>query len=155
MKSIIWIALTCIAIINASGCSNEFDNEIEAELQAHFDNFVVEASAHGMEISLIHLDIGGYLENIEQRGTLGQCKTYSNGSKTVIIDQPYWNQVNELQREYLVFHELGHCILNRDHKDVKDENGNCLSIMQSGESECKGIYDLQNRQSLLDELFEG
>ena len=135
-------------------CSPENDNEIEAELQIHFNNFIAEASGHGMEISLDNLDIGGYIENIEQQGTLGQCKSYSNSSKQIVIDQPYWNKADQMEREYVVFHELGHCLLGRDHQDSKDSNGFCLSIMQSGDGECKGVYNLQTRDRLLDELFE-
>ena len=141
-------------MLNISSCTQENNNEIEAELQVHFNNFVEEASVYGMEISLEDVDISGYIENIETRGTLGQCKSYSNGSKQVVIDEPYWDRVDETEREYLVFHELGHCLLSRDHDDTQDENGNCASIMQSGEGGCKSVYNLENRERLLEELFE-
>jgi len=154
MKSLLTLILPCLFLVIASSCNKENDNEIAAELQVYFDNFVEEGTARGMEISLDDVDIGGYIENIEQRGTLGQCKSYSNGSGQVVIDEPYWNRVDETEREYLVFHELGHCLLDREHLDSKDVSGICTSIMQSGEGRCKGIYNLDNRQELLDELFD-
>ena len=154
MKSIYSILLICISVLTMSNCTKQSDNEIESELQLHFDTFVNEAESHDMDISLDYIDIGAYLANIEQRGTLGQCKSYSDGSKKVIIDQPFWDNASDLEREYVVFHELGHCILGRDHNDTKDSNGKCVSIMQSGDGGCDGIYNLQNRNSLLNELFD-
>ena len=153
MKTVFWISTVCVLMMNMSSCTQDNNNEIETELQVHFDNFVEAAATNGMNISIEELDIGGYIENIQVRGTLGQCKSYSNGSKQVVIDQPYWDRADEMEREYLVFHELGHCILDRDHLDSKDANGNCTSIMQSGDNSCKGSYNIENRSALLNELF--
>ncbi len=154
MKSLLTLILPCLLLVIASSCSSENDNEIAAELQTYVDDFVEEATTRGMELSLDDFDLGGYIENIEQRGTLGQCKSYTNGSTEIVIDEPYWNRVGETEREYLVFHELGHCLLDREHEDTKDASGVCTSIMQSGEGNCRGIYNLDNRDELLDELFD-
>lgn len=35
---------------------------------------------------------------------------------TITIDERHWNGYNEWQRETVVFHELGHCSLIRDHE---------------------------------------
>jgi Zn-dependent peptidase ImmA (M78 family) len=136
-----------------SNCTEQSDNEIDAELMIHFDTFVNEAAVRDLKISLDQIDLDAYVTNIETRGTLGQCKSYSDGSKQIIIDQPFWESASDIEREYVVFHELGHCLLNRSHDDSKDSNGNCQSIMQSGDGECNGLYNLQNRNSLLEELF--
>lgn len=146
--------MTLVLFVHLVGCQKDVSTEIEGDLQAYFDDFVDEANAHGVHITLDNIDIGGYIENIETQGTLGQCKSYSNGSKEIVIDQPYWNQASDMEREYIVFHELGHCLLGREHLDIKDTNGQCTSIMQSGNGKCKGIYNLSNREKLLDELFE-
>ena len=154
MKLIFSIPLTFIIVLTMSNCTKQLDNEIESELQLHFDTFVNEAAAHDLDISIDNIDIGAYVANIEQRGTLGQCKSFSDGSKQIVIDQPFWNSASDIEREYVVFHELGHCLLGRDHNDEKDATGKCVSIMQSGDSGCDGIYNLQNRNSLLNELFD-
>lgn len=134
-------------------CSKDEAQVIESELQTHFTNFEIEANAHGISIDISSIDINGYIQNIESSGTLGQCKSYSDGSQKVIIDDKYWNRITEKEKEYIVFHELGHCLLNREHNDTKDENGNCKSIMQSGINECTSVYDTSNRSQLLAELF--
>jgi len=135
------------------GCSKENENEIETELMSYIQTFQSEAATHGVVIQLNEIDLDGYIENIEQRGTLGQCKSYSDGSKEIVLDEPYWNRANDLEREYLVFHELGHCILEKDHNDSKDADGHCISIMQSGAGQCDGIYTIETREQLLKELF--
>ena len=48
------------------------------------------------------------------------------------IKKVWWDSNNsELIRAALIFHELGHCILNRDHIDDKLDDGCAKSIMNS------------------------
>lgn len=35
----------------------------------------------------------------------------------ILLDIEYWNESDDLDRESLIYHELGHCILNREHND--------------------------------------
>ena len=145
------MALTCMMMCS---CSKEVEPKIvEAELQVYFDMFVSEASAHGVEIDLTQIDIGGYVQNIETTGTIGQCISYSDGSNEVVVDARNWDRVDQEEKEYVVFHELGHCILKRSHNDSQDNYGVCQSIMQSGEGLCQSRYDLNNRTAMLQELF--
>lgn len=70
----------------------------------------------------------------------GVCLSYPNGQKEILIDTAVWETIgqgfscgnNECyeRRRALVFHELGHCVLERQHKDSKYQNFN-LSIMNS------------------------
>lgn len=149
-QNIIIILLTGLTF---SSCSKSNDKVIESELLTYFEDFELEAEARGVNIEISKVDISGYIQNIETRGTLGQCKTYSDGSQEVIIDEQYWNRISSSEKEYLVFHELGHCLLDKEHNDTKDSAGNCISIMQSGNNDCTGIYNSDNRSSLLDQLF--
>lgn len=150
LKYIMFVLATNLCLI---GCNKDYNQVIEAELQEHFSNFEIEAAAHGIEIDISTIDISAYIENIETQGTLGQCKSYSDGSQQVIVDEQYWNRISNNDREYIVFHELGHCILKREHNDNKDEKGSCTSIMQSGINGCKSVYNNENKTQLLMELF--
>ena len=154
MKTYFYLGLISILSVLFVRCTVENENVIHEELEAYFQSFEQEANYYGLEISLDEIDISAYVEHIEERGTLGQCKSYSNGSKEVVIDNFYWSQADDLEREYLVFHELGHCILGREHHDSRDASGICTSIMQSGNGSCRGIYNEENREKLLEELFE-
>lgn len=57
--------------------------------------------------------------------TIGICYWISNGSREIYIDPGFWfaPTTSELDRELLIFHELGHCDLDRGHSDP-------LSIME-------------------------
>ncbi len=68
----------------------------------------------------------------------------------VYIDISTWNRLDDLLREELVFHELGHCLLDRDHCDEHDKFLP-LSMMRSGLVPMK--YYLLNRELYLYELF--
>ncbi len=153
MKTIKNITFLLIAGLIMISCNEDQNNEIESELLIYFNSFESEAETRNVSIDIDNLDIDGYIEHIESRGILGQCKSYSDGSHEVVFDEDYWNRISDIEKEYLVFHELGHCILDRAHDDTKDANGNCNSIMQSGANSCKSLYNTENRAELIDELF--
>ena len=49
--------------------------------------------------------------------------------RKIIIDREYYNRSTIKQRELTIFHELEHCILDRDHDDRLREDGCPLSNM--------------------------
>jgi hypothetical protein len=52
---------------------------------------------------------------------VGLCWRYED-TKTGVsieIDPDYWFSATETKKEVLIFHELGHCILGRDHEEEK------------------------------------
>lgn len=46
----------------------------------------------------------------------GQC-TESATRQEILINASYWNELDEFQRELLVYHELGHCVLRLSHDE--------------------------------------
>jgi len=52
--------------------------------------------------------------------TVGLCNW---GTNTISIDQSYWMMSSEIERESLIFHEFGHCTMNRMHTDTKEVEG--------------------------------
>lgn len=84
----------------------------------------------------------------------GQCQV-SKDIHRILVDSNYWEGATESEREVLLFHELGHCILNRTHLDEKTGKSICVSIMRSSSSVCKMDYNLSTRSDYLDELFLG
>ena len=79
--------------------------------------------------------------------TVGVCIEYSNGTTEILIRESSWNTFSLRQREILIFHELGHCHLNRDHKDEEYKNFD-LSLMNSL------LIDQFDYQNYLDEYLE-
>lgn len=50
---------------------------------------------------------------------IGLCYSYAFNKREIFIDEAYWNNATEVEKRQLVYHELTHCILNKDH--VNDE----------------------------------
>jgi hypothetical protein len=128
------LLLTCLLIF---GCGQErFDKtvsvsshnprapHIEKEFEPYVNKF---------------FDLLGYREDIIVEFTnnddyAGVCYYWAVGNNEIKVNRNYWEKINEKQREQLIFHELGHCVLNKDHNnDIIDINGfSCpYSIMRS------------------------
>lgn len=144
-------------LLSISACTKEdqvYSVSIDAELQPYIDGFIVEAEERGIEVDFTIEGLSAQLAPIDIAGVPGQCQQYGAQANELLIDPAFWKAYNEDERELLIFHELGHCYLDRDHKDSQDENGNCISIMRSSATACDiGNYALE-REILLDELFE-
>jgi hypothetical protein len=85
----------------------------------------------------------------------GVCFEYPDGTKEIIIKEEWWSRTNNQEyRESLLFHELGHCALGRDHLDHEEAKGAesfKVSIMNSIIL-TPAAYQ-PNRSEYLEELF--
>ena len=83
---------------------------------------------------------------------LAQCETGNLFSTPHIrINQNRWSFLNEDQREELLFHEMGHCVLDRLHRTDRLADGSPASIMFPTILQT-ATYQ-QNRDYYLQELF--
>ena len=89
---------------------NELANRFEAEGKAYLNQ-------PSFSIGDIPINFG------DTEGTaVGVCFKYSNGQREIIIDQQRWETLPSI-REPLIYHELGHCRLNRGHDNSVTEDG--------------------------------
>ena len=52
---------------------------------------------------------------------VGQCRTWTTGERQISIDPDYWyNRATPAEQVSLLFHELGHCDLDRGHSSDSD-----------------------------------
>jgi hypothetical protein len=104
----------------------------EASFANYVQKFVDDASNQGIsltqemksdpvEIVRASLDYLG-------SGVIGLCETGYGGRK-VTLDPDFWDVVSETQKELLMHHELGHCILYRPHRSTFLSSGKEASIM--------------------------
>ena len=134
-----------------SGCKKE-DANVDAGLKKYLDSFEYEASIRNLKISFDETPVEARLELHENDLRLGWCEIKPARIDKIIINLWFWDLFDELDKEKLVYHELGHCILSRSHQDELKNNGRCKSIMQSGQH-CSDDYTLETREAYLDELF--
>jgi hypothetical protein len=149
--------LLIILVLSISwiSCSDDTDGYafIDTRLRPFLDSFALEGSLRGVEIDWNTNVLVAVIEDIPDAGVAGQCAKNIDRLNELTIDRVFWNISTDMEKEFVIFHELGHCVLERGHLDIKDDNGNCLSIMQSGLGNCERVYNEQNRTVLLDELF--
>jgi len=139
-------------IFGSKSVNEEFPNVDEA-LWPYFRRFEEEAATRNIEVDLNEAYITGLISDISTTNVLGQCSYSSNNPHQVTIDKPFWNKASDLAKEFVVFHELGHCYLARLHDESKDSRGVCLSIMRSGTGDCRDNYSTTTRAVLINELF--
>lgn len=128
---------------------------VELALEPYFENFEREALERGYRVDLSTADISGAIVEIHDEDIAGTC-SYSRfaTNREIVIDESFWNRANSYYREYIVFHELGHCYLDRDHLDACLQEGIWSSVMRSGTiAGCSDYYNRQTREYYLDELF--
>lgn len=123
-------------------------------LRKYFDNFLDEAKKRDANLPGISQLLGVYTDtdlgrdlpayNLYEEKRLGTCYRTLAGN-TVIVRESLLSDACELQ--VLVFHELGHCLLYKDHID---DGG--LHIMNSKMEPVCAVY-WYYWDTLLDELF--
>jgi hypothetical protein len=84
------------------------------------------SSGHPVRVKELEVKFESLPEN-----TGGHCDRLGARKRLVLkitIDKDLWNSISELSRERLIFHELGHCVLNRVHSNIT-EDGRPISLM--------------------------
>lgn len=153
MKRFKYIIALLGLFIMVISCGKEDLVETDAELQPYFDLFAEEAAKRGFVVDYDAERIEGLLQDIPNTSIQGQCFHNENIPKKVVIDVTYWENASKLEKEFIIYHELGHCFLDRGHLDDSDGNGLCVSIMHSSPGVCNFSLTPTNRDSYLDELF--
>jgi hypothetical protein len=127
---------------------------VDPQLRTYFQRFEEEAAARGLSVDLTTTGITGTIVEIDDKHVLGQCSYPRARPNQVTIDRTFWSLGSDLFREFVVFHELGHCFLFRSHLEQQLSNGACASIMRSGTGPCLDNYSSRTRAFYVDELFD-
>lgn len=120
--------------------------------------FQKEAEARNVTLTPLTLDrslriykVDKFNREMQDEGVIGLCvKTASEIS--IYINTPKWNSYDSQQREMLVFHELGHCILNLEHDRSLDSDGVPNDLMYPVNFD--SLYYNKYRKFYLDHLFK-
>lgn len=94
---------------NSIACGQQYEQN-NFKINADFQNYVDLFEEKIKQKVKIDIDY-----NKLEYPIVGVCITYTNGYKEIQIDSDSWVEYDENYREELIFHELGHCVLGRDH----------------------------------------
>ena len=161
--------LLALATCTAAGCNDkpltgpeepeepiETNEHIDPRLQPYVDRYEQEALDRGIVVDLDKSQLSASIDSLGGGGVAGECRFNIQEPNELVVDATLWANpnVSETLREYIVFHELGHCERRRKHREDADRNNVCLSIMASGVGGCRDVYNATTRSKLLDELFD-
>lgn len=154
--------LLLLSFVIVSSCQNDpvlednseiYNSNIPPSLTPYFETFREKALEYDLFIDYDAANVTAEIKLINEGSVAGSCTTNGHDLRHIIIDHTFWNQASHLVKEMVIFHELGHCILGRGHKESSFSNGICRSIMRSGLGTCRDAYTSENRDYFIEELF--
>lgn len=135
MKNIKQLLAISLSVALFSCAEEEKPYEVNSSLAPYLDRFVSAAKERGKNFNMRDEGIIMEFADLEEP-TIGLC--YRTDPITVQIDREYWEKTSnsankEDLREQVVFHELAHGLLMRNHKNNFLPNTEWASIMCGGE----------------------
>jgi hypothetical protein len=122
------------------------------ELDSYVQLFVHEGSKRGVHIDPAREGLQVIFGKVKGNHH-GSCKP-NNYPKVVTIDSVKWKYISPPHRELLLFHELAHCLLEKQHNDDTFPFGECKSWMRADQSKCKpNVMNAAWRKYYIDEIF--
>ena len=148
------LELILVSVVLFFGCQKETGViDIHPKFQIYVDRFVDAASKRGKEIDFNDTGLSIQFRDAVDTETGGVCR----GNHHIEIEKFYWDDLNDVEKEGLIYHELGHCELDRRHRNDTLPNGEWASRMR-GDPIPEGLsavinYSGVRRDYYIDELF--
>lgn len=128
--------VSCWLIVTALSCqppaqvpATPAQYSVPTELEAYVQQFREEAQKRGKAVATDNLIIEFGQPSLKE--ACGECVLEAGKTPRIILakNASCWQQVSTQERECLVFHELGHCLLNRSHVATPFPSGAFVSLM--------------------------
>ena len=142
------------------GCAKQVTNfSVDPALMPYYEAFVKEGQDRGNNQATndLSMNFGETTGNV-----IGYCRrqesynwnllTKETVSTPVVVVKPsWWKNATEASRRELVYHELGHCLMDKDHNNQKSMYGQPESIMYP--IHIGGSFFQTWERNYLDQLF--
>lgn len=147
-----FFALSLTGLI-AFGCSEEDTTPELPDLKIYLDRFEEEARLRGYDLDLSEVE-AVYVDEIEINGYTSSNYGYSNYQgtgvrKIEIAKTLWWKKSNDISRESLFFHEIGHAFLHRFHDECKLCDGTYMSVMNYTRDNYRNYFEKQKKKNKL------
>lgn len=156
VQHFIFRSFLIVIILSGLTCQKEQMGtiDIHPKFQIYVDRFVQEAAQRGHLIDFSDTGLKIEFRNAVDVETGGVCR----GNHHIEIEKFYWEDLTDADKEGLIFHELGHCELNRRHRNDTLPNGEWSSRMRGSPipEELSAVinYSGVRREYYIDELFD-
>lgn len=151
-----FIALILSCSEDSSGGAEGAVYDVDPVFEPYVREFIAEGGKRGHNIDFNDTGLKVEFSDFPLNGAAGLCTLRRHH---VVIDKANWFRFSERFRAYLLFHELGHCELDRLHKNDQFSDQTWKSIMRGDP-----FNGIQNRLPVpyygfrkdhyLDELFD-
>ncbi len=120
------IAILAVFAFVLAGCgrSKVVDVGQFASYVTHFESVATE-QGKSLKVDDLIMKFGPMDYPTEQ----GFCTLSTDQTPTITLNEASWDLMDESEREALVFHELGHCVLIRRHDSSTLPDGDPASMM--------------------------
>jgi len=161
MKNALYIFSFILFIASCKTEEPELPNiNVEEVFAPYVSSFIEEGSKRGFDIDFSDTGLSILFGNTPNASA--SCSEIAGedwGSHQILVNKDVWKTLNDSLRQRLIFHELGHCELNRSHKNDKFEDGSWVSMMRgdplSRQDELLPIpYFGFRKDYYIDELFD-
>jgi N-acetylneuraminic acid mutarotase len=148
-----YIIISALLIVFLSGCKKETFH-VPEDFLVYVQRFENEGRLRGKTLNLED-DLKIEFTDFTGKGYVALCHYNENPIK-IEIDSAFWNNAADTNREFVLFHELGHGFLGiHEHRNDTLPNGEWKSIMR-GPPATVNAHPLEyakHRDYYLDELF--
>ncbi len=116
--------LIAVSMVLFSACGRA---PVDPAFQPYVDEFEQAMSDNnvrdGVNVEIVFGDTGS-AQN-------GLCHREGGQTPKISISRPVWNSFMDHQRRILIYHELGHCVLGREHTEAMHEDADGSSYPDS------------------------
>jgi hypothetical protein len=123
------ILIACIIFILGCEKKNNFVYNVSAEFEPYVQKFITEAKTRGLNININNLILKYDSTISPSYCATSNVTSLQNDVQKIILINPRKCWQNNAQLETLIFHELGHCILGRNHDTSLMPKGDPKTIM--------------------------
>jgi len=103
------------------------DYDVDPEFEPYVQEFIREGAKRGHNIDFSDTGLKVEFSTTDISPAAGLCYLRQHH---VVIDKVNWFRFSERFRSFLLFHELGHCELDRLHRNEQFQDGSWRSIMR-------------------------
>ncbi len=158
--------IALILMLGLSACAKDHPSKIEIDprAQPYVNAFVIDGEKVGHTVFITDLTVE--ISDDIPSTLNGRCYRDTNKTPRVVLRRSQWDFLSEFEQKMLVYHELGHCLLNRTHNDaaiiveipifstVKTRTV-YTSVMNHNASVMEYYYtDMHGEENYLHELFD-
>ena len=115
-----------LGVLFLYSCGDEPVYDVAPVFEPYVERFVEEALTYGISYDFQEEGLEIVFRDAVSKESGGQC----NSSGLIEIERFFWNDLDDFEKEGLIFHELGHCVLGRGHKNALLPNGEWGSRMR-------------------------